>query len=142
MLARRRANRPIRMTKLAANLWWLFTEVPYLDRLEAAARAGFQGVELQFPYDYTPEAIAERLQGTSLTVTLLASSPGDFKGGELGWACHPGAEARFQESIELAISYAEPLRCSRIHVMPGIPPSGFEREELEEVFIRNFRWAA
>jgi predicted alpha/beta-hydrolase family hydrolase len=38
------------MPKLAANLTMLFNEVGFLDRFEAAARAGFRGVEFLFPY--------------------------------------------------------------------------------------------
>ena len=39
------------MPKFAANLSMLFTEVPMLERFERAARAGFQAVEVQFPYE-------------------------------------------------------------------------------------------
>ena len=37
------------MPKFAANLTLLFTEVPFLDRFEQAARAGFTAVEFLFP---------------------------------------------------------------------------------------------
>lgn len=40
------------MPKFAANLTMLFTELPFLDRFEAAARAGFKAVEFLFPYAY------------------------------------------------------------------------------------------
>ena len=40
------------MPKFAANLHYLFTEVPFLDRFEAAAEAGFKAVEFQVPYEY------------------------------------------------------------------------------------------
>ena len=43
------------MTKLAANLSMMFTEVDMLDRFGAAAMAGFKGVEYLFPYDYPAE---------------------------------------------------------------------------------------
>lgn len=36
------------MAKFAANLSMLFTEVDFMDRFEAAAEAGFQGVEYLF----------------------------------------------------------------------------------------------
>ena len=39
------------MPKLAANLQFLFNEIDSLDRF-AAAKAGFKGVEYQYPYDY------------------------------------------------------------------------------------------
>ena len=40
------------MPKYAANLTMLFTEVPSLDRPGLAAQAGFDGVEILFPYDH------------------------------------------------------------------------------------------
>ena len=47
------------MPKMAANLSMLFNEVPFMDRFDAAAKAGFTGVEYLFPYDYDLDAIAE-----------------------------------------------------------------------------------
>ena len=40
------------MPRFAANLTMMFNEVPFLDRFEAAAKAGFTAVEFLFPYDY------------------------------------------------------------------------------------------
>ena len=39
------------MPKLAANISMMFNEVDFLDRFDAAAMAGFKGVEFLFPYD-------------------------------------------------------------------------------------------
>ena len=39
------------MPRFAANLGYLFTERPLLERIDAAAAAGFKAIELQFPYD-------------------------------------------------------------------------------------------
>ena len=49
------------MPKLAANLTMLFNEVPFMERFDAAARAGFQGVEFLFPYAFHADQIADRL---------------------------------------------------------------------------------
>ena len=39
------------MPRFAANLGYLFTERPLIERIDAAAAAGFKAIELQFPYD-------------------------------------------------------------------------------------------
>lgn len=39
------------MPRLAANLSFLFTELPLPERIGAAAAAGFQGAETLFPYE-------------------------------------------------------------------------------------------
>ena len=49
------------MPKFNANLTMLFNEVPFLDRFQAAAEAGFKGVEFLFPYAFDKDALAERL---------------------------------------------------------------------------------
>ena len=45
------------MPKFAANLTMLFTELPFLDRFERAAKAGFEAVEFLFPYALRAEEI-------------------------------------------------------------------------------------
>lgn len=40
------------MPRFAANLSMMFNEHPFLDRFDAAAKAGFTGVEFLFPYKY------------------------------------------------------------------------------------------
>ena len=72
------------MPRLAANLNYLFTEVQLIDRFEAAARAGFRGVEYQFPYDQDKHAMAERLRQYGLEFVLMNLPPGDLKAGDAG----------------------------------------------------------
>ena len=50
------------MPQFAANLSMLWNELPFLDRFDAAAKAGFKAVEFLFPYDFKAEDIAERLR--------------------------------------------------------------------------------
>ena len=58
------------MPKLAANMTMLFNELDFLDRFAAAAKAGFQGVEYLFPYDYDKNLLREKLQENHLTQVL------------------------------------------------------------------------
>ena len=65
------------MPKFDANLSMLFTEVDFLDRLDAAAKAGFKGVEYLFPYDFSKDELVERLQRNGLTQVLHNLPAGD-----------------------------------------------------------------
>jgi len=65
------------MPKLAANLHYMFDEVPFLDRFAMAAHAGFKAVEFQVPYDWPVEALVERLQQYSLRMVLCDTKLGD-----------------------------------------------------------------
>ena len=53
--------------RFAANLAYLFTERPLLERFGAAAAAGFKAVELQAPYDHTPAALKAEIDKYGLT---------------------------------------------------------------------------
>jgi hypothetical protein len=120
----------------------LFGEVDFLDRFEAAARAGFRGVEAQFPYDWPAEAIAERQRRHRLELVLHNLPAGDWARGERGIACHPGREAEFREGVERALRYAAALGCQQVNCLAGIAPAGVAPEAVRRTFVANLRLAA
>jgi hydroxypyruvate isomerase len=93
------------MTKLAANLTMLFNEVPFLDRFEAAASAGFKGVEFLFPYPIRRQ-IADKLMRQRLELVLHNLPAGNWGAGERGIACHPDRVREFERGRGRAIAYA------------------------------------
>ena len=97
------------MTKLAANLTMLFNEHPFLDRFEAAAKAGFRGVEFLSPYAFDIDQIADRLKLYQLELVLHNVPSGDWDAGERGIACHPERVSEFREGVDEAILYAHAL---------------------------------
>src|SRR5919112_329947 len=99
------------MPRFAANLSMMFQDIGFLDRFDAAARAGFAGVEFLFPYDHPPETIAERLERNRLTLALFNTVPGDWNGGERGLAALPGREQEFRDGVDKAIIYAQATNC-------------------------------
>jgi hydroxypyruvate isomerase len=130
------------MTRLAANLSTLFTELPFLDRYDAAAAAGFLAVECQFPYAVPAEAIRERLDRLGLVQVLLNTPPGNAVAGERGLAGLPGREAEFRASFQQALHYARVTGCRRIHVMAGLRPEDAAVSACRGVFIDNLAQAA
>ena len=126
------------MPRFAANLSMMFTEVPFLDRFEAAAKAGFKGVEFLFPYDHSAKEIAARLEANGLTLALFNLPPGDWTKGERGLAAMTGREADFEAALRQALSYAEALRCPRVHAMAGLVHHGTSRA----TYVANLRKAA
>ena len=77
------------MPKLAANLSMLFNEVPFLERFDRAAEAGFRAVEFLFPYDEDIDAIQEALRRNDLELVLFNLPAGNWTAGERGIACRP-----------------------------------------------------
>jgi len=130
------------MPRLAANISTLFTELPFLDRMDAAAEAGFTAVECQFPYATDPDAIAGRLARTGMELVLFNAPPGRPDSGERGLASLPGREADFDAGITLAAQYAQATGCRRVHVMAGLLPSGADRRRHVDQFVSGIARAA
>jgi hydroxypyruvate isomerase len=130
------------MPKLAANLSMLWTERDFLDRFEAAARAGFKGVEFLFPYGFPAEEIAARLERHGLVQVLFNMPPGNWDAGERGLACLPDRKGEFEDGVGKAIAYATALRCPLVHCMAGLVPEGADPARLEATYVANLRFAA
>ncbi|MDB5870323.1 MAG: hydroxypyruvate isomerase [Polaromonas sp.] len=139
------------MPKFAANLHWLYTELPFQARFEAAARDGFQGVEIMSPYAWPAAELKSLLGANDLQLVLINTPPGGtdaasieraWASGQKGTACLPSREAEFNAGMALALDYARVLDCPRIHVMAGVLPEGVEREAVQSVYVANLRHAA
>ena len=130
------------MPRLAANLSMMFNEVPFLERFPAARKAGFEGVEFLFPYEYRAQELRSRLVGEGLTQVLFNMPPGDWTQGERGLASLPGRQAEFREGVKRALDYANTLECRRVHCMAGIVPAGLSLVTAAAIYAANLAWAA
>lgn len=130
------------MPKFAANLSMLFTEIPFLDRFDAAAKAGFKGVEYLFPYDFNAENIKEKLDANGLTQVLFNMPPGDWDAGERGIACLPDRQAEFRAGVDQAIAYARALGCRQVNCLSGLKPDNMTDAICWETLVDNLRYAA
>ena len=131
----------MKMLRFTANLGFLFTERPLLERFAAARAAGFDAVECPFPYDHPVEAVQNAAAAADVRVTGINTPPGDRAKGEWGFAGVPGAEERFARDFDLALTYAEALGAAMIHVMAGIVPEERRMAGLE-IYKANLRRAA
>lgn len=130
------------MPRFSANLSMLFTEHDFLDRFDAAARAGFKGVEYVGPYDHPPEIVAARLKKNGLAQVLFNLPPGDWGKGERGIAVLPDRVDEFRKGVDTAISYARALGCAQVNCLAGIAPGGVSQADLEDLFVDNLGYAA
>jgi len=125
------------MPKLAANLTLLFTELPFLDRFDAAARAGFKAVEVQFPYEYEVAQIASALAAAELDLVLHNLPAGDWSAGDRGLACDPARKAEFRAGVSTAIGYATALGCPLLNCLAGRRPPAVEPALARRTLIEN-----
>ena len=130
------------MPRFAANLSMLFTEQDFLVRFQAAANAGFHGVEYLFPYDYSSADIKAQLDANKLTQVLFNLPAGDWAKGERGIACLPDRVEEFRAGVDLAIAYAQVLGNDQINCLAGIRPQGVDDATLENTFVANLKYAA
>jgi hydroxypyruvate isomerase len=129
------------MPRFAANLSMMFNEHPFLDRFDAAAKAGFSAVEFLFPYDHQAAELKRRLSANGLTQALFNMPPGDWASGERGLAALPGRQAEFRDGVKLALDYAATLGCKLVHCMAGIVPAGVSQTTAASVYAANLAWA-
>ena len=125
------------MPRFAANLTTLFTELDFADRFAAAADAGFEAVEILFPYEHPADQVAEQLTSHGLELALINLPPGEQH--ERGLAGIPGREDAFWASMETGLDYAERTGCQTLHVMAGLVELD---DRVLDTYLGNLRRAA
>ncbi|MDO5529328.1 MAG: TIM barrel protein [Paracoccus sp. (in: a-proteobacteria)] len=125
------------MPQFAANLTFLFTELPMLDRFAAARDAGFTGAEILFPYDLAAAELRAAAREAGLEMVLMNTPPPNWAGGPRGFAAVPGGEERFRRDFDRALRFSQALNMRHIHVMSGMG-SG---EDARKTLISNLKWA-
>jgi hydroxypyruvate isomerase len=115
------------MLKIAANISLLFREVPVLERFRAARVAGFEGVEMQFPYAYSADDLARAARGAELPVILINAPV--LPRYPAGLAGRPAMRECFRSQLPQIVEYAQALKVRHVHILAGCMDSdnGFER---------------
>jgi hydroxypyruvate isomerase len=129
------------MPRFAANLGFLYTELPFLERFGAAARAGFRAVEFASPYEFTPDEVARAAADARVEVILFNLPMGDRAAGDFGMACLPGREAEFVTGVAEALRYADALGTKRINCICGKKPIDGDPRELRAKLVEALRYA-
>jgi hydroxypyruvate isomerase len=127
------------MPRFAANLGYMFTEHPLVERPSAAARSGFAAIELQFPFDVPASTMKAEIERHGLTMLGINTAPG--RSGESGLAAVPGRERDFAGLFKQALDYVVAIGGTAIHCMAGIVPPE-QRPAADKVFVANLRSAA
>jgi hydroxypyruvate isomerase len=125
--------------RFAANIGFLWPDRPLLERMQAAARAGFRAVEMHLPYDVPALEVAAVARSAQLTVLGINTAPG--RSGERGLGALPGREPEFQAAVDQSIEYCVVSGATAIHAMAGNVPAQ-EQARARVVFLENLRLAA
>jgi 2-dehydrotetronate isomerase len=127
------------MLPFSANISFMFLERPFLERIAAAAKAGFPAVECHFPYDFPIADLKRALRKAGVRLTGINTAPGG-QPGDWGLACDAKRRAEFRAGVKQALRYAKALDVPTIHVMAGMA-SGSDRK-ARRAYMANMAWAA
>jgi hydroxypyruvate isomerase len=130
------------MPRFAANLTMLFTEYPFIERIDRAAEAGFEAIEFLFPYQEDVDGIRESLSSNGMQQILFNLPAGDFAGGERGIANDPGRVDEFRDGVARALEIAAKLECPRLNCLSGLSVQGIPWETQWKTLVENYQFAA
>lgn len=125
------------MTRLAANLRMLFTELPFAERFAAARDAGFSGVEFSFNDELAAKGTATMLRQCGLA-HVLGTLP-DSKA-DVGLAAAVGGEREFAARFERGFDAAVRTECPIEHITTGVVHDA-GMLAASRTFLSNINWA-
>ncbi len=128
--------------RLIANISMLFTEVPLVERITLAARAGFDGVEIQFPYDQDSTSLRRASMENEMPIELINLHAGNWQAGDRGLAALPERQSEFDQSVELCTEWAEVLDVKKVNVLAGVAGTETASGDMFATLTKNLRHAA
>lgn len=129
------------MLRFSANLGFLWPDRPLLERIDAAAAAGFRAIELHWPYDVPAERVRDACHARGVVLLGINTVRGDVAAGENGLGALAGREDAFQASVDQALAFCEAAGGTAVHCMAGVVPPA-DRAAARHVLVRNLKTAS
>lgn len=127
--------------RFSANLGFLWPDRDLLDRIDAAARAGFKAIELHWPYDVQASDVRDRCRQHGLSLLAVNTARGNVEAGEMGLGALAGRQDEFQAAVDQAIRFCVEAGGSAVHCMPGKVLER-DRRSAHRVFVENLKQAS
>jgi len=127
------------MPRFSAHLDYLFADRPFLQRIDAAAAAGFKAIECRFP-EGVPAGDFKRALARNKVQALGINSPTGGEG-EFGCCAVPGRQDEWQKTFAEALDYVAAVGASAVHCLAG-KVERERRAEADRVFVENLKRAA
>jgi hydroxypyruvate isomerase len=130
------------MIKLAANLDWLWKDLPLDNRLQAASKAGFRHLESLNPYVEDINVWADLLTKNKLELVLVNAPSGSSNDQKVrGLAAWPSKHEEFRFCFSVALEYAKALHVPLVHATAGPILPGTNWQSQQDSYIQNLQWA-
>ena len=127
----------------------LLTELPVMERAQAAKDAGFSKVEFWWPFDGNPtptsaevDEFITSLESAGVELKGLNFWAGNMAGGDRGMVSIKGAEAEFAANVEIVVEIGRRTGCRDFNALYGLRTEGQTPEEQDEVALQNLKLAA
>lgn len=135
------------MPRFDVNCSILLTELPLLQRPQAARDLGFEAVELWWPFDRAVppdaevDALVAAVRDAGVRLVALNAYGGDLSAGERGLASVPGREAEFRDNLDVATRLLAATGCPALHVLYGLR-DGSDPARQDELAAEHLALAA
>jgi hydroxypyruvate isomerase len=126
----------------------LLTDLPLLERPQAARDAGFAAVEFWWPFaSPAPTAVEvtafiRAIQDAGVQLTGLNFAAGDMPAGDRGILSNPAMTQAFRESVDIAVGIAETLGTRAFNALYGNRIAVTSPETQDYVAVENLAYAA
>jgi hydroxypyruvate isomerase len=130
------------------NLSILFTELPLLERPQAAKQAGFDAVEFWWPWsvavppDAEVEEFATAVTDADVQLVGLNFFAGDMAAGDRGLVSWPARSPEFRDNIDVTVALGEGLGCRAFNALYGNRTDDGTPEEQDDLAAENLVLAA
>jgi hydroxypyruvate isomerase len=136
------------MTRYDVNLSILFTELPLHERPGAARSAGFDAVELWWPFDVAVpgdrevDALVRAVRDAGVRLVGLNFFAGDMPGGDRGLVSWPARAAEFRDNVEVTVGVGEQLGCRSFNALYGNRVDDATPQEQDQLALGHLALAA
>lgn len=141
-------NALVRAPRYAVNCSILFTELPLLERPAAAKAAGFDAVELWWPFesavpdDEQVERFERAIRNAGVELVGLNFAAGDMPGGDRGLVSWPERSQEFRDNIAVTVGIGERLGCRAFNALYGNRVDGVDPAAQDDLGAENLALAA
>jgi hydroxypyruvate isomerase len=120
----------------------MWPELDLPDAIRAAKGAGFEAIEVHWPYITHALDVAIVLEELQLPLIALNTVGGDLSAGEFGLAALPGREEQARSAIDKAMAYAADASSRFVHVLAGKVPSNAGGALARDTYLQNLGYAS
>lgn len=120
--------------RFSANISTLFQDYPFLERFSCAKKFGFEAVEIQWPFDATPQELGTSKGGMSCDLINNYCSEG-----KLGYASIPENQENFMRDANYVLNYYNVLFFKKLHITSGFKDKNYSVVDHCNTFSSNLK---